>query len=693
MSNVGQPNRLIQETSPYLQQHAYNPVDWYPWGPEALEKARREDRPILLSVGYSTCHWCHVMAHECFENPAIAQLMNELFVNIKVDREERPDIDDIYMSAVHMLTGRGGWPLTVFLTPDLRPFYGGTYFPPEDRGGLPGFPRLLQALAEAYHNKKGNIANVAGILDQNLQVLSLTPDHGPEPRYEQLERVMDHALAYFDQENGGFGGAPKFPPSLDLGLWARYYHRTGKPEVLDKLLLTLRRMAHGGIYDQLRGGFHRYTVDAIWLIPHFEKMLYDNAQLAQRYLEAYQLTGEDWLAVIARETLDYVLAEMTAPHGGFYAAQDADSEGVEGKFFVWTPEEIAQVVGPEHAPLVQAAFGVTPVGNFEHGTSVLHRPFSTAELAQQFGLPVEQVTEILTQARSRLLEAREQRVRPHRDEKIITAWNGLMISAMAVGGQVLGEPRFAQAAVAAAAFILEQHQQVGRLQRTWTTPQVNRPAFLDDYAYLIAALLDVYETDFDLRWLQAALQLTREADADFLDEQAGGYFSTPRDHEPLLVRPKNFQDLALPSGNSMMVHNLIRLHRFTDQAAYGERARDLLLRLQNLMLENPRALAHLAAAQESFLAPPLAVTLVGPADDPVIREMLAAVYRRFLPTRRLALKTPDNAGQLAELIPSTREYEQIDGRPTAFVCPGTTCLAPVHRAAALAEALTGLAGC
>ncbi len=692
MATVGQPNRLIHESSPYLQQHAYNPVDWYPWGPEALERARQEDRPILLSVGYSTCHWCHVMAHECFENPAIAQIMNEHFVNIKVDREERPDIDDIYMSAVHMLTGRGGWPLTVFLTPDLKPFYGGTYFPPEDRGGMPGFPRLLLALAEAYRTKKGNIANVAGMLEQNLQILALTPDAGPAPTLANLDTVIAHSFRYFDEENGGFSGAPKFPPSLDLGFWARYYYRTRRPEVLEKFLFTLKKMGEGGIYDQLRGGFHRYTVDAVWLIPHFEKMLYDNAQLAVRYLEAHQLTGDAWYAQIARETLDYVLAEMTAATGGFYAAQDADSEGVEGKFFVWTPEEIAAVVGPERGALVAAAFGVTPGGNFEHGTSVLHRPMSEAALARQFDLSAQQVADILAQARQQLLAAREQRIRPHRDEKIITAWNGLMITAMAVGAQVLGETRYAAAASQAADFLLTQKERAGRLQRTWGAGDGSRPAFLDDYTYLAAGLLDLYETTFDLRWLQAALELTAAAEAAFADTAGGGYFSTPQNHETLLVRPKNFQDLAVPSGNAVMVHNLIRLHRYTERPELAARAQELLTRLQSLMLENPRALTHLAAAQESFLAEPVGLTLVGPLTHPVIQAMLAVIYRRFLPHRRLVVKTSGNAEMLATLVPGVRDYDMLQGQPTAYVCPGTTCLAPAQSAEALAALLDSLPG-
>ena len=690
MDSASKPNRLIHESSPYLQQHADNPVDWYPWGPEALERARQEDRPILLSVGYSTCHWCHVMAHECFEDSAIAGLMNDLFVNIKVDREERPDIDDIYMNAVQMMAGRGGWPLTVFLTPDLKPFYGGTYFPPEDRGGLPGFPRLLQALSDSYTSKKSNIGNVADLLDHNLQILAQTPPLGSEPDFATLDKVTQHSWDYFDQENGGFGGAPKFPPSLDLGFWARYYHRTDKAEVLDRFDFTLRKMAAGGIYDQLRGGFHRYTVDAVWLIPHFEKMLYDNAQLAQRYLEAYQITGEAYFADIARETLDYVLAEMTSPTGAFYAAQDADSEGEEGKFFVWTPEEIAQVLGPELAPLINAAFGVTAEGNFEHGTSVLYRPKTEAELVRQFSLTAGQVQDSLAQARRQLLAAREKRIRPHRDEKIITAWNGLMISAMAYGGQVLAHDAYCQAAARAAGFILDRENQVGRLQRTWGAPDKKGSAFLDDYAFFIAGLLDLFETDFNLAWLQAAIRLTGEVETSFYDQESGGYFSTPREHEKLLVRPKNFLDLAIPSGNSVTVHNLIRLHRFTENPDYLSRAREMLSRLQTLMLENPRALTHLASAQEEFLAPTVAITLVGEPQDQMIQEMLAVVYRCYLPHRRVVIKNPNDYDDLVALIPAARDYDQIDGKPTAFVCQGYTCLAPVQSAAGLEDLLATL---
>ena len=442
----------------------------------------------------------------------------------------------------------------------------------------------------------------------------------------------------------------------------------------------------------MRGGFHRYTVDAVWLVPHFEKMLYDNAQLAQRYLEAFQITGETHFADIARETLDYVLAEMTSEAGAFYAAQDADSEGVEGKFFVWTPEEIAQVVGPEAADLVKAAFGVTPEGNFEHGASVLHRPQSEAELARQFSLTTTRVREILARARGQLLAAREKRIRPHRDEKIITAWNGLMISAMAGGGQVLGNDAYRQAALRAARFILDREREAGRLQRIWGAPDKPGTAFLDDYAFFIAGLLDLYETDFSLTWLQAALRLAGEVEASFYDPEAGGYFSTPQEHEKLLVRPKNFMDLAIPSGNSVTVHNLIRLHRFTENTAFQVRARETLSRLQNLMLENPRALTNLASAQEEFLAPTLAITLVGEPADKVVQEMLAVIYRRYLPHRRLVVKHPRDYADLVGLVPAAKEYAPIGGRPTAFVCQGFTCLAPAQSAAELEKLLDARPG-
>jgi hypothetical protein len=618
------------------------------------------------------------MAHECFENPAIARLMNDLFINIKVDREERPDLDDIYMNAVQMMTGRGGWPLTVFLTPDLKPFYGGTYFPPEDRGGLPSFPRLLQALADSYRQKKDNIANVTEALTHNLQALAQTPSLGMEPALPVLDQAYQQLTQDFDSQHGGFGTAPKFPPSLDLGFLARYYYRTRQAGALNQITFTLTQMARGGLYDQLGGGFHRYSVDAQWLVPHFEKMLYDNALLILRYLEASQLTGNSWYAQIAQETLDYVLAEMTSPNGGFYAAQDADSEGVEGKFFAWTPAEIAAVVGAENAPLVCAAFGVTQLGNFEPGANVLHRPLPDTELAQQFGISLEQLQKTLTAARHQLKAARESRIRPHRDEKIITAWNGLMISAMVRGAQVLGLEKYQAAAKQCAGFILSQTAPHRGLPHLCPAESTTPTGFLDDYAFFTAGLLDLFETDFDPGWLSAALQLTDELERKFYDPQQGGYFFTADDHEQLIVRPKNFFDHAIPSGGSMVVHNLLRLHRFTEQTLYQERAQDLLSRLQDLLSQHPRGLGNMLAAQEEFLAPALDLTLVGNPADEVIRAMLNIIYRHYLPHRRLMLKNPQDFHTLASLVPAVNHYDLIDDRPTAFVCQGFTCQEPVH---------------
>lgn len=690
MNTTTKPNRLSQESSPYLQQHACNPVDWYPWGPEALERARQEDRPILLSIGYSTCHRCHVMARECFENPDIARLMNENFVNIKVDREERPDLDEIYMNAVQVLTGSGGWPLTVFLTPELKPFYGGTYFPPESRAGLPGFPWLLKALSLAYRQKKADIEKAAQGLGGIIQGLTEIPTSVKEPQVEVLDQAYQRLLQDFDPDYGGFGQAPKFPPALDLGFLGRYYYRTGQEEARDRIIFTLTRMARGGIYDQLGGGFHRYAVDQGWLIPHFEKMLYDNALLARQYLEAFQLTGAPWLAQIARETLDYVLAEMTAPEGGFYAAQDADSEGVEGKFFVWTLAQIEAVVGADQAPLVAAAFGVSDTGNFEHGASVLHRPAAEAELARRFSLPEIEVRELIARARQQLLAARESRVRPHRDEKIITAWNGLMLSAMAYGAQVLQDDRYGRAAARSARFILDNLLPNGHLQRLWARGQAGQDGFLDDYAFLVAGLLELFETDFDPDWLLSAILLTAQMEERFFEPEQQSFYYTAKDHEQLIARPKNLFDQALPAGNSVAVHNFVRLFRLTENPAYQARARAVLSRLQTLMADNPRAFAHLLSAQETFLAPTVNLTLVGDPADPALAEMLSVIYHHYLPHRCLVVKNPRDFSALAGLVPAVPHYDALNGQPTAYICHGFTCLAPVHNAPALAATLARL---
>jgi uncharacterized protein YyaL (SSP411 family) len=682
MTITNRPNRLAQTASPYLKQHAHNPVDWYPWGPEALEKARREDRPIFLSIGYSTCHWCHVMAHESFEDEGIAAMLNEHFISIKVDREERPDLDETYMNVVTALTGRGGWPLSVFLTPELKPFYGGTYFPPTDRGGLPGFPRLLTALSQAYRQNQEQIGELSRRVLEHLQKLEAVGGEGQEPTPESLSQAAQSLLQAFDPQNGGLGGVPKFPLPLEWGFLLHYYRYSGDAQVLEKLAFTLDKMARGGIYDQLGGGFHRYTVDAAWMVPHFEKMLYDNAQLVPLYLAYYQIQGDALARRVAAETLDFVLREMQAPEGGFYAGWDADSEGVEGKFYVWSKEEVEQVVGPERAALAVAALGVTKEGNFE-GENILTRPLSEKDLATRFSLAPEQVEGEMAKALEALRRVREARVKPHRDEKIITSWNGLMISALALGAQVLGEACYYEAAAKAARFILENLLKGEVLHRSWTAGQVSGPGFSEDYASLALALLDLYETDFDPAWLSAAQKLMDLLEEKFLDPEEGLYFYVAQDQESPLVRSKSIFDQTIPSGNSLAARVLLKLHRLTEKARYRERALTILRRFQGRVQENPWGFAHLWTVTLLHLTPPLDLTLVGDPRDPRMQEMLDAAHRPFLPERSLLLKNPADCALLEELSARARTYNHLGEGPTAYLCHDFTCRPAIKTAAEL----------
>jgi uncharacterized protein YyaL (SSP411 family) len=681
-----QPNRLIDTSSPYLRQHAYNPVDWYPWGPEALDRARREDKPIFLSIGYSTCHWCHVMAHESFENPAIAAIMNEHFVNIKLDREERPDLDETYMNAVQVLTGHGGWPLSVFLTPDLKPFYGGTYFPPEDRGGRPGFPRLLLALSQTYHQNREQVTTLSLKVQSHVQQLGEMAGAGGDPTRETLEQAADRLLKDFDPVNGGLGGAPKFPRSLELEFLFHYDHLSGEAQVLEKLSFTLEKMARGGIYDQLGGGFHRYSVDAAWMVPHFEKMLYDNALLPPLYLAHFQLTGSQLSRRIARETLDFILRDMSAPPGGFYAAWDADSEGVEGKYYVWSLEEVARVVGPEAAPLVMAALGVTQEGNFE-GTNILTRPQSRSDLGKRFHLSPDRVSHILAAAFDRLRQVRSRRVPPHRDEKVIVAWNALAITALALGAQVLGERRYWEAAARAARFLLQDLFQKNTLFRIWTAGRVSVPGFSEDYALFANALLDLYETDFDPFWVSQAHRLMARMDEKFLDSKDGTYFYVEREQETPLVRSKSIYDQVLPSGNSMAARVCFRLHRLTGEGQYQERAQAIIRQLQHQARENPWGFSHLWTVQALALTPPIDLTLVGGPQDARMEALLQAAYRHYLPARRLVLKNPADCAALEELLPWTRAYRQPGESPVAYLCRDFTCLPAISDPEELAKKL------
>ena len=515
-------NRLIHESSPYLRQHAHNPVDWYPWGAEAFEQARREQKPILLSVGYSACHWCHVMEHESFENPAIAKLMNDHFVSIKVDREERPDIDHIYMNAVQMLTGRGGWPMTLFLTPEGKPFYGGTYFPPEDRHGMPGFPRLLVGIAQAYRDKADDVQRTVGEIMDRLQQLE-SPRAGDLPGADVVSSAAAQLARAHDAQYGGIGQAPKFLNTGVLDLFLRAAHAGGGERYAEMTLFTLRRMAQGGIYDQLGGGFHRYSVDQRWLVPHFEKMLYDNAQLVPVYLAAHQLTGDPFFATIARQTLDYVVREMRDPAGGFYSTQDADSEGEEGRFFVWDEREVMQHLGEDVGGLACRYWDVTESGNFEH-RNILHVTLELEQLAKLFGRDLATVQAQLEQARATLFAAREQRIKPGLDSKVLTAWNGLMISAFAKAAELFDDDTYRRVAVDAVAFVERELQRGGRLLSTWKDGVAKLNGHLDDYAFFAAALLDVFEATQLRRYLEAATRIVDTMIAHFWDVDAGGFF-------------------------------------------------------------------------------------------------------------------------------------------------------------------------
>lgn len=678
------PNRLARESSPYLLQHANNPVDWYSWGEEALQKARTEDKPIFLSIGYSACHWCHVMEHESFENQRTAALMNEHFVNIKVDREERPDLDSIYMDAVVAMTGQGGWPMSVFLAPDGTPFYGGTYFPPTPRYGMPSFEQVLLSVAQAYHNQKSDIAkNAAQLLARMRASLPLQGKGSLDPAVPEL--AVQALKGNFDWKNGGFGSAPKFPQPMTYDFLLRAYDRSRQESTLDMVELTLSRMAHGGMYDQLGGGFHRYSVDAIWLVPHFEKMLYDNALLARLYLHAYQLTGKPFYRRIVEETLDYVAREMTHPGGGFFSTQDADSEGEEGKFFLWTPDEVKAVLGEKEGQVFCQAYDVRPGGNFE-GKSILNIPVPLGQVAGQLSLEPEQLADILSRGRVKLFEAREQRVKPGRDEKILTAWNGLMLAALAEAARVLDRPDYEEVATRNARFILTTMKQDGRLYRTWKA-ELDEPrlmGYLEDYAFYADGLLALYQTTFDPRWFQEARELMETVLAHFQDEENGGFFDTADDHEQLVARPKNLQDNAMPAGNSMAVRILLLLAAYTGEAGYETPAKTALSALQEAMAQYPGAFTHWLGALEFALAKPREIAIIGEVDGEDTAALLRTLQKPYHPNQVVALA---NAGETAGHPALVEERPALDGRATAYVCQNFTCRQPVTSPTELAELL------
>ncbi|MBF8266839.1 MAG: hypothetical protein HW388_347 [Dehalococcoidia bacterium] len=677
-------NRLIDQTSPYLLQHAHNPVDWYPWGEEALLRAREEDKPIFLSIGYSACHWCHVMERESFVDPQTALLMNQSFINIKVDREERPDLDSIYMKAVQAMTGQGGWPLSVFLTSGGEPFYGGTYFPPEDRHGMPGFPRLLTAVAEAYTTRQGDVTRSAAQIISAIQRTD-QPHGSPEPlTADLLSRAYTSLKSDFDPQEGGFGTAPKFPQAMALDFLLRYHHRTRDPEALAMVETTLERMARGGIYDQLGGGFHRYSTDPSWLVPHFEKMLYDNALLSRLYLHAYQATGNPLYRRIAQETLDYVLREMTDPQGGFYSTQDADSQGEEGTYYLWTPHEIQQALGPHEAPVIQRYFGVTHEGNFD-GRSILYRPRDVSEVAQGMGLEPGEMMAVVERGKNRLLEVRGHRIPPAKDTKVLTSWNGLMMGSMARGAAILHRADYLQAAVSNASFILENLREGQRLLRTWRDGHARLKGYLEDYACLMDGLLALYETTLDISWLREAQALARPMLELFWDEEQGVFYDTGLDHEALVVRPREITDNAMPCGGSMAAEVLLRLSLLlTGEEGFARRAASAMGSVRELMVDFPLGFGHWLGALDLHLSSPQEIAVVGPRDQSATQALLDAIHSRYMPNKVLAGCNPLEPGSWDD-IPLLEDKVMMGGSPTAYLCHKYVCYQPVTDPSALAQ--------
>lgn len=685
------PNRLINETSPYLQQHAHNPVDWYPWGQEALAAAQERDAPIFLSIGYSSCHWCHVMERESFENQDTAKLLNENFVSIKVDREERPDIDSVYMDAVQALSGHGGWPLSVFLTPDGSPFFGGTYYPPEDRPGMPGFPRVLTTVLDAYTARKSEIKQAGqNIVDHLRRATVASSGQDSLLSKDLFTEAFSQLSSTFDAANGGFMAAPKFPQPMLLEFLMRYISANdGDSNARAILETTLEHMAAGGLYDQLGGGFHRYSTDAQWLVPHFEKMLYDNALLVGVYLHAWQLTKRDDFRRVVEETVDFLLREMLSPEGGFYSTLDADSEGEEGRFYVWTPAEISAELSDESAAgLFCDAYGVTESGNFENsGSSVLNSAASDDELAMRHSVSVDDVRESLAHSRQALLEAREARVRPFRDEKILTGWNGLLLRAIAETAGALGRDDYRDAAEKQAAFLVEtMRTPEGRLLRTWKDGEARILAYLEDHANLANGLLSLFELTFDRRWLDEAVSLADSIIELFWDDEASIFYDIGSDAESLVVRPRTVLDNATPSGGASAAEALLRLHALTGNGNYHAIAERALRSVHMYMERYPTAVGHWLAALDFAIGSTKEIALIGnrAADD--MGELLDALNTRFMPNKIVVAATPDEAFEWGDL-PVLEGRSMINDKATAYVCENYICMLPVTTVEAFLEQL------
>jgi uncharacterized protein YyaL (SSP411 family) len=660
-------NKLADESSPYLLQHAHNPVDWYPWGEEAFAKAKAEDKPLLISIGYSACHWCHVMEHESFEDESTARLMNEHFVNIKVDMEERPDVDQIYMTFVQLTTGRGGWPMNVFVTPDKLPFFGGTYFPPDQRHGMPSWHQILHSISEAWKERRDELLHSANEIVGELRRVSIAELSTSAVSADQLDSAFQSFVRTFDKTNGGFGGAPKFPPSMSLEFLLRYWSRTGDRAALEIVEFTARKMAEGGIYDQLGGGFHRYAVDAIWLVPHFEKMLYDNAQLIRIYVHLYQITSDDFYKRIAIETLEYVKREMLDESGGFYSSQDADSEGEEGKFFVWTPDEVEAILGPDDAPIFNFFFDVSESGNFEE-KNILHVTYTIEAAAHALKIEEQKLRDVLERSKAKLFAEREKRIKPFRDEKVLTAWNGLMLAAFAEAAAAFGDADYLSIANKNAEFLVRELQSEGRLLRTWKDGRAKLNAYIEDYANLADGLIALYEASGEPGYLRQSKRLADLMITEFWDEDSGGFFFTSSDHEELIVRNKDFYDNATPSGNSSAADVMLRLAKFYGEEKYERFASTVLRLTASQIKRHPQGFGRALSAIEFHVSRVREIAVIGERGSELEREVL----KRYRPNVVVAL-----ASGGVDDLPLLSGRSMVNGKATAYVCENFVCQRPV----------------
>jgi len=682
------PNNLINEKSPYLLQHVWNPVNWYPWGKNAFQKAKQEDKPIFLSIGYATCHWCHVMAHESFEDAEVARFLNDHFIAIKVDREERPDIDKIYMSVCQAMTGRGGWPLSIFMTPESNPFFAGTYFPKVNRMGMTGFMDILNQIAVMWHKDRERLVKAADQITAALKAHDADKS-GPAVTLGTLKTGYEQLARAFDPKWGGFGNEPKFPTPHQLTYLLRWHKRNSDTHALEMVEKTLGAMRRGGIFDHIGFGFHRYSVDKHWLVPHFEKMLYDQALLAMAYTEAYHVTGNSAWSRTAREILSYVLRDMTDPEGGFYCAEDADSEGKEGLFYLWTPVEVKKTLGKELGELFCRFYDITDAGNFEDGTSIPHTPLDAESFAKKEGIKPEELKNALEDARIKLFAAREKRVHPLKDDKILTSWNGLMIAAFAKGYQVFDDQTFMEAAVKAAAFILKNLSTAdGRVLRRFRQGEAFYPGYLDDYAFIIWGLIELYEATFDVSFLEEALSLNQAMLDIFWDKQAGGLYFTGKGNETLITRSKELYDGALPSGNSVAALNLLRLGRMAGNPDLEQKADQLTQAFSKEITSFPMAYTQLLIALDFMFGPTREIVIAGDPSSEATQSMVRAVRKNFMPNKVMLLNPVGPERQrLVDLSPFVKNMVPIEKKATAYVCEQYACKAPITDAVQLEKIL------